>query len=230
MDQATRKLYNVSLQFQEHDIGTFLISSKGKVILQVKAVKTVVVQGQPKTVTVPAPIVLKATTATVTKTRFQLLGQVTSTATETTTTTNTVFALSTSTALASTTTTVTSTATTTSYDACQTDNMVSSVNGKVIVNAYNNGPYQFGGSTYDSISAADAQGCCAAAQSNQASDGTSYQNYAFSSGRCALLKSRTGTCAADQNVGFATLSTAGGGYTFGNGPCGYFMQGMVTRP
>jgi hypothetical protein len=168
-------------------------------VLQVKAIKTVVMQGQPKTVAAPTPVVLKATTATITKTAFQLLGKLTSTATETTTTTNTVVEISTSTALTSTTTTLTATATTTAYDACQTNNMVSSVDGKVIVNAYNNGPGQTGGSAYDSISTQDAQGCCVAAQTNQ------YQGYAFSNGRCALLKSRTGTCAADQNVGFALL-------------------------
>lgn len=91
-----------------------------KVILRVMAVRTVVVQGQTKTVTVPTPFVLKKTTATITKTRFQLLGRVTSTATETTLTTDTVVALSTSTASAYTATTVTSIATTTSYGACQT--------------------------------------------------------------------------------------------------------------
>jgi hypothetical protein len=191
-------------------------------VLQIKAIKTVVVQGQPKTVTAPTPVVLTATTATITKTAFQLLGKVTSTATETTTTTNTVVELSTSTALASTTTTVTSTATATSYDACQTDNIVSSVNGKIINNLYNQGPYGTGATTYDSASTADAQGCCVFAQINQAPNGTRYQGYVYLGTRCFLIKSSTATCAADQNAGYATLGTASSGYTVGNGPCGYF--------
>lgn len=176
--------------------------------------------GQPKPVTVPAPLVLSTTTATTTKTDYQLLGKVTPTATATTTVTSTVVALS---SVSTTTITVLSTTTTTALPACATNNLVSTLKGVSIINAFNNGAGK--GSTFSNSQVDSAEACCALCQTTTATNGAGSEGFAFESGSCVILYSEAGTCAAGQSAGYVMTNAEAVAYTFGNGPCGYFYNG-----
>ncbi|KAL1613110.1 hypothetical protein SLS60_001342 [Paraconiothyrium brasiliense] len=180
-------------------------------------IKKKIVPGKVVTKIAIKPIQLTTTVETLTSVSTQLPATVTSTATESTTVSTTQIEQSMTIVSSTVTDTATVTSTQTGYAACATNNIIPSVNGQAIVNAYNNGG---GGSTYYTTSGTSADACCEVCQQND-SAGNGCQSFVFTNGRCIILYNRAGTCNAGQEQGYWILGS-GSGYTVGNGPCGYF--------
>lgn len=103
----------------------------------------------------------------------------------------------------------------TSYAACATNNVLSSINGQSIYNAH-----AFGSdANWLDAHTASAVACCELCQRSTGDAGC--QAYAYTPTDCWLAYSLAGACPAGQEQGYFELGSQSF-YTGGNGPCGYF--------
>jgi hypothetical protein len=112
------------------------------------------------------------------------------------------------------------------YAACDTNNLVSAINGKVITDGY-------AGNGFSQVSGfVDAYSCCVACiQSDTCAVSLFFDTYFGNPLKYCLFVGNGGTCSGSTQVGSLTVTAdTGAAFVASNGNCGRYSGDLATQP